>query len=90
MNQTLNRLMTRENAWIAFGFLAAFAGDALSRALIKASWRATTGEEPPQSPGAEKTSLGHAIAWGITTGALVGLVRALSRRGANNAWRRWS
>ncbi len=93
MNQTLDRLsdqlFTRESAWTAVGFLAAAAGAVVARKLIESGWRTTTGQEPPKDPASEEDTWVQTMTWAVATGALVGVVRVLSRRGARSAWRRW-
>lgn len=94
MNQTLDNirheLMTRENAWTLGSFLLVVAGAAAGRALLKRGWRATAGGEPPEDPDAGDTNWPEAIAWAVVTGALVGVARALARKGASAAERHWS
>jgi hypothetical protein len=94
MNQTLARfneeVMTRENAWTAAGILTVIAGAAMGRTLLKSGWRAVTGNEPPQDPDADDTNWKQALTWGVLTGAIIGVVRALSRKGASAAERRWA
>lgn len=94
MNRTLNRLneelLTTETAWAAAGFFAAVLGAAIGRKLLKEGWRKASGKEPPINPGLEETTWIDAIAWGVVSGALIGVVRAASRHGASSARRRWA
>jgi len=94
MNQTLARfneeVMTRENAWTAAGILTVIAGAMIGRTLLKSGWRAATGNEPPQDPDAEDTTWKQALTWAVVTGAIIGVARALSQKGASAAERRWA
>jgi len=94
MNHTLARfneeVMTRENAWTAASILTVIAGAAMGRTLLKTGWRAVTGNEPPQDFDAEDTTWKQALIWAVVTGAIIGVVRALSRKGASAAERRWA
>lgn len=94
MNKTLARfnqeVMTRDTAWTAASILAVIAGATLARTVLKGGWRAATGNEPPADPDADDTSWKQALAWGISTGALIGIIRALARKGSSAAERRWS
>ncbi len=93
MNRSLqklsDRVLTPENAWTALAFVAAVAGAAAARSLVKAGWRSSTGQEPPENPDAEDSTWKEALAWGVMTGAIAGVARALSRGGASKARRRW-
>lgn len=82
--------MTPDNAWTAIGVLAVIIGSALGRKLLEGGWRAATGNEPPLNPDSEDATWLEALAWGVTTGAIIGVVRALSRHGTSFAGRRWS
>lgn len=84
-----HRVMTRENAWTAVGILTVIAGATMGRTLLKSGWRAVTGNEPPKDPDADDTTWKQALTWGILTGAIIGVVRALSQKGASAFERRW-
>ncbi|MBA2434181.1 MAG: DUF4235 domain-containing protein [Verrucomicrobiota bacterium] len=66
------------------------AAAALGRALLKSGWRATTGREPPRNPDADDATWIEALVWAVVTGALVGIARALSRKGTSSVRRWWS
>ena len=82
--------MTRDNAWTLIGVLAVIVESALGRKLLEDGWEATTGKKPPLNPGKEGATWPEALIWGVATGAVVGVIRALSRRGATSARRHWS
>lgn len=85
-----DRVLTHENAWTALAFVAAVAAASGSRDLLKRGWRATTDTEPPINPDAEDATWVESLTWGIITGAIIGIVRALARQGASSARRHWS
>ncbi len=84
------QVFTPEHAWTALAFVGAVAGAALGRKLLERGWRATAGTEPPISPSSEDATWVESMIWGVVTGAIIGVVRALSRQGARSAQRRWS
>lgn len=94
MNRTLERIsdqvVTQDNAWTLVTLVAVVAGAILGRKLLKGGWRAITGEEPPLNPDAEEVTWHSALGWAVVSGALVGLVRTLSRKGMSSARRRWA
>jgi hypothetical protein len=69
------------------GVAAALAGIAARRALIL-GWKKTTGKEPPANPESPGTQWSEAIAWAVTSGALLGLARMLATRKAAEYYRR--
>ncbi|MDQ6735504.1 MAG: DUF4235 domain-containing protein [Nitrospirota bacterium] len=94
MNKSLERLsdkvFTADNAWTAVGFLAVVLGAGVGRQILKSGWRASTGKEPPLNPDAEDATWLQSLAWGVVTGAIIGMVRAASRSGASSVRRYWS
>jgi hypothetical protein len=85
-----NRVVTRDNVWTLVSLVAVVAGALLGRALLKSGWRASTGEKPPLNPDAEEVSWGFAISWAVVSGALVGILRTLSRKGVSSIRHRWT
>lgn len=83
-------VFTPEHAWTALAFVVAIAGAAVGRTALKSGWRATTGTEPPLSPSSKDATWVEALVWGVVTGAIIGIVRALSREAARSAQHRWS
>ncbi len=90
INHLRAEIMTPENAWTVAGFLAVVLGAATGRALLKSGWRTATGSEPPLNPESDETDWRSALVWAVVTGALVGIVRTVSRKGASSIRRRWS
>ena len=90
MSRLRDEVFTAEHAWTALAFVVAIASAALGRNLLKAGWRATSGTEPPISPSSKDATWVESLVWGLVTGAIIGIVRAVSREGARSAQRRWS
>jgi hypothetical protein len=76
--------------WTVLAFVMVIAGAALGRKALAAGWRATSGTEPPVSPSTKDATWVESLVWGIVTGAIIGVLRALSLQGAQVAERRWS
>lgn len=89
LQKSRNWLTTEENAWTVFALLAAIAGAAAGRGLLKMSWHAATGANPPQNPDDEEVTWRESLMWGLVSGAIIGAIRVASRRGAASAWKRW-
>ena len=85
-----DEVATPEHAWTALAFVAAAVSAAASRHLLQRGWRAAIGTEPPISPSAENAAWIDTLVWGVATGAIVGVIRAVSRHGARSAQHRWS
>lgn len=94
MKETLqewkDEIMTEEVAWTMITLVAAVAGAALARNALKLGWKKTTGKEPPLDPAASDVRWIDALAWGIATGAIAGMMRAVSRRGASGLKKYWT
>lgn len=94
MNRTLarwnDRLLTPENVFTALALVAAIGAAAASRNVLESGWRAATGTEPPISPDSDDATWLESLTWGVVTGAIIGIVRVLSRHGASSARRWWA
>lgn len=90
MSRLRDEVFTPEHAWTALAFVLAVAGAAIGRNVMERGWRAASGTEPPISPSSEDATWFESMMWGVVTGAIIGVVRALSRQGAQSAQRRWS
>lgn len=69
---------------IAFG-VATGAGF-LARQVLQGGWRAALDREPPKNPSSHEVDWQDALLWGAVSGAVVGLARIASRRGASSAY----
>ncbi len=52
-----------------------------TRKILSSGWEAATGNEPPENPADPSTEWKEAVAWGLLTGATIGVARVLARRG---------
>ena len=84
-----NGWLTSEQFWAAVGILCVIAGSACARKLMEGGWRKTMGCEPPLNPDDEESTWVQSLGWGLASGAIVGLARTLSHKGASAAQRRW-
>ncbi len=85
-----NELLTRDNAWTVFTVLCVIAATKICRHLLKSGWEKTTGLTAPLKPDADDSTWVRSMSWGLLTGALIGVVRALSRQGAGRFQKRFS
>lgn len=51
-----------------------------TRKLLSSGWEAATGHEPPENPADPSTEWREALAWGLLTGATIGVARMVARR----------
>jgi hypothetical protein len=84
LDRISDRFVTEENTWALIALVAAVVGGVLGRTLLKSGWRASTGEEAPVNPDPEDVSWGSAITWAVVSGALVGILRTISRKGVSS------
>lgn len=68
-------------------FAAATAATFVTRELLEATWRQSTGQAPPKNPTSHAVSWKEALLWGAVSGAVIGATRIASRRAASNAYR---
>lgn len=57
----------------------------LTQKVLKAGWKAVTGEEPPQ-PADPKTPAGAAAIWALASGIGLGVTQLLTRRLIARRW----
>ncbi len=70
-------------AWRVLGTGSAVLAATLAERGVRAVWRATTGNEPPDAPEDPDTNWREAVIWALLSGAAVGLARlAATRRAA--------
>ena len=68
--------------WSAFSIIAALVAAAVARKALDRSWRIATGKKPPENPADPDIEVWEAVAWAMSTGALVALARMLAQRKA--------
>ncbi|MFL6157525.1 MAG: DUF4235 domain-containing protein [Marmoricola sp.] len=68
--------------WGIFSLVAALGAAAVARKGLHATWKATTGKEPPSNPADPDVAIGEALLWAAVSGTLVAVVRMLATRRA--------
>ena len=61
------------------GCTAVIGASLLTRHTARAAYRRTTGAAPPENPGRRDTRWREALAWGMASGALVGMARVVGQ-----------
>jgi uncharacterized protein DUF4235 len=75
-------------AYTLLGLAATFAATIAARKALSATWKVSTGKQPPSNPEHPDVSMGEAIAWATASGVAVGLARMLATRKAADYYRR--
>lgn len=89
ISELRERALDRETLWSVGVLVAATAGGMIARRVLKHGWERAFNAPAPLDPTIEDVQWWEAVLWGVLTGATVGLVRVLSRRGAVAARQRW-
>ncbi len=79
-----------EMTWKFLANGAAVAAAVVARKALTSSWEAATGTEPPKNPADPRTDWREALAWGLLTGAVIGVARMLASREAARVAQRFS
>ncbi len=74
--------------WSVMGLGATVGATLATRKAITATWKLSTGKNPPQNPAHPDVSIGEAAAWAVVSGVSVGLARMLASRKAANYYRK--
>jgi len=74
--------------WRVFGGIAGLAGAIAARQAVRATWKVTTGKEPPDTPESPAISWAEAIGWAVVSGTVVALARLAATRSAAATWAR--
>ena len=75
-------------AYTALGLMATIVAGILARKVMTATWKVSTGKQPPSNPEHPDVSFGEAAAWAAASGVAVGLARMLASRKAAEYYRR--
>jgi len=70
------------------GLVATLGATMVARKAMTATWRLSTGKQPPSNPEHPDVSIGEAAAWAVVSGVAVGLARMLATRKAAEYYRR--
>ena len=74
--------------WTLFGLAATLAATMAARKAMTATWKLSTGKQPPSNPEHPDVSIGEAAAWAVVSGMAVGLARMFATRKAADYYRR--
>jgi hypothetical protein len=74
--------------WTLFGLAATLGATMAARKAMTATWKLSTGKQPPSNPEHPDVSMAEAIAWAAASGVAVGLARMLATRKAADYYRR--
>jgi hypothetical protein len=74
--------------WTVLGLAATLGATMAARKAMTATWKLSTGKQPPSNPEHPDVSLGEAAAWAVVSGVAVGLARMLATRKAADYYRR--
>ena len=67
---------------------ATLAATMAARKALSATWKLSTGKQPPSNPEHPDVSMGEAVAWAVASGVAVGVARMLASRKAADYYRR--
>jgi hypothetical protein len=70
------------------GLVATLGATMAARKALSATWKLSTGKQPPSNPEHPDVSMGEAVSWAIASGVAVGLARMLASRKAADYYRR--
>jgi hypothetical protein len=74
--------------WTLFGLAATLGATIAARKAMTATWKLSTGKQPPSNPEHPDVSLAEAAAWAVASGMAVGLARMFATRKAADYYRR--
>jgi hypothetical protein len=74
--------------WSLFGLAATVGATIAARKALTATWKVSTGKEPPSNPEHPDVTMGEAVTWAIASGVAVGLARLFATRKAADYYRR--
>lgn len=74
--------------WSLMGLGATLGATMAARKALTATWKLSTGKQPPSNPEHPDVSLGEAVTWAVASGVAVGLARMFATRAAADYYRR--
>ncbi len=74
--------------WTLFGLAATVGATMAARKALSATWKLSTGKQPPSNPEHPDVTMGEAVAWAVASGVAVGLARLFATRKAADYYRR--
>src|ERR1700710_29749 len=83
-----NDMASGSKAYTLLGLAATVGATMAARKAITATWKLSTGKQPPRNPEHPDVSMAEAIAWAAASGVAVGLARMLASQKAADYYRR--
>jgi hypothetical protein len=74
--------------WTVFGLAATLGATMAARKAMTATWKLSTGKQPPSNPEHPDVSIGEALVWAMVSGLAVGVARMFATRKAAEYYRR--
>jgi hypothetical protein len=74
--------------WTLFGLAATLGATMAARKAMTATWKLSTGKQPPSNPEHPDVSVWEALAWAMVSGLAVGVARMFATRKAAEYYRR--
>lgn len=74
--------------WSVFSVVAALGASLVARKVVTATWKATTGKNPPANPADPDVEIWEAVLWATVSGTLIALARMLATRKAASYYTR--
>ena len=81
-------MASSSRVWTLMGLAATVGATIAARKAISATWKLSTGKQPPSNPEHPDVSMGEAVTWAVASGVAVGLARMLASRKAADYYRR--
>jgi hypothetical protein len=81
-------MASSSKAYTVLGLVATLGATIAARKALTATWKLSTGKQPPSNPEHPDVSMGEAVAWAVASGVAVGLARMLASRKAADYYRR--
>jgi hypothetical protein len=78
----------KSRAYSTMSTISAIAAAQVARRGLGASWKAATGRKPPANPADPDVDFREALAWALTTGAIVAVARMVAMRRAASYYTR--
>ena len=81
-------MATGSRGYTLMALAATLAATMAARKALSATWKLSTGKQPPSNPEHPDVSMGEAVAWAVASGVAVGVARMLASRKAADYYRR--
>ena len=75
-------------AYSLLALAATLGATVAARKAMTATWKLSTGKQPPSNPEHPDVSIGEAVAWAVASGVAVGLARMLASRKVADYYKR--